>query len=343
MEDNQNKGVYGIDNLLPLQTDGGQSSGRTSAPGFEGWNGKAKPSDTDAMYTRSYAWRFQDDIVDWDIQIPVSIYEYCTNRARTGEYSIYITDPFQQSFIRSLVDRLETYCQRRSLGDNAPLYAAIAFVQNLDYSLDIDDTGHEAYPKYAIETLVHQRGDCEDGTILLGTLLWEMGYDIAVLTLPDVQHMVLGVASDSVSGTSVEYEGRDYYVIETTDTGWNIGQFPPEYANSSVQPHHPEGQPVLVHEWDATPKADGLVEVTVHVANFSEGTANNLSIQMEFEYRDGDVAARQALEINGDPLEPGDFTKYEGTIRVDMSQKLRGRCQLAIGRLLHDESESDWK
>ncbi|AXG08376.1 hypothetical protein [Haloplanus rubicundus] len=336
-----------------LRPDGGRSTDRTSAPGFDGWSGQSKPGNTDATYTRTFEWSFRGDRLEWDIEIPISTYEYCTNRARTGQYAIYLADPLQRPFVDSLVERFENHCRDRSLGEHSRLYAALRFVQHLEYTRDVDDTGHETYPKYAIETLVHRRGDCEDGTILLGTLLWAMGYDIAVLLLPDAQHMVLGVAGEEFSGSSVEYEGTSYYVVETTDVGWDVGEFPPRYANTSVRPHHPEAQPILLHEWEATPRNEdsaetlsgngNLVDVTVHVSNFGDAPADDISVQMEFERRDGDVVGRRALTVDDGPLLPSDFTKYEGTLRVDTERKVRGRCQLGIGRQLHDESESDWQ
>jgi len=327
----------------PLRPDGGRSTDRTSAPGFNGWSGQSKPSNTDMVYPRTYEWSFRGDRLEWDIQVPVSTYKYCTNRARIGQYAIYLADPLQRPFVDSLVERFETHCRERSFGGHARLYAAVRFVQHLEYTLDVEDTGHAVYPKYAIETLVHRRGDCEDGTILLGTLLWAMDYDVAVLALPDVQHMVLGVASEEFSGASVEHDGTQYYLVETTDVGWDIGEFPPRYANASVRPHHPDAHPILLHEWEATSQDATLVEVTVNVSNFGDALADGISVQLEFERRDGDIVGRQALAVHDGPLHPNDFTKYNGTLQVDTKRKVRGRCRLGIGEKLHDESESNFQ
>lgn len=323
-----------------VRTDGGDRS-RLSAPGFEGWSGGATPDSTDATYTRTHEWTYLDETLRWDLEIPVSTYEYCTNRARTGQYGLYIADPFQRPFVGSIAERLSDHCRGLTRGDR--LTAATRFVQCLEYSLDVEDTGHEAYPKYPIETLVHRRGDCEDGTILLGTILREMGYDIAVLVLPEARHMVLGVAGDDFSGANVTHEGTDYYVLETTDVGWDVGEFPPEYANASVRPHDPDESPVLVHQWEATPRDARTVDVDVHVANYGDAGAEDLSVQIEFERRDGERIAAGQLRGGSSRLEPGDSTTYEGSLRLEPKREVRGRCRLGLGRMLHDESESDWR
>lgn len=52
---------------------------------------------------------------------------------------------------------------------------AHGLVQSLDYHLD-SETGWTEYPKYAIESLVDEQGDCDDGAIWTASLLTALGY-----------------------------------------------------------------------------------------------------------------------------------------------------------------------
>ena len=64
-------------------------------PSFDGWTAAVDPKDYHKAYTRDHQWRFQGRNLEWNISIPVSIYEYCTNRHRVHDYGVYMADPFQ--------------------------------------------------------------------------------------------------------------------------------------------------------------------------------------------------------------------------------------------------------
>jgi hypothetical protein len=111
---------------------------------------------------------------------------------------------------------------------------AIAFVQGLDYVPDDIGTGYDEYPKFPLETLYDQGGDCEDSSILLASLLRELGYGTVLVMTED--HMGVGVkASEPANFT---YMNMDFYYIETTAPGWGIGELPEELngVNISILP-----------------------------------------------------------------------------------------------------------
>lgn len=327
----------------PFETDGGRPRSRITAPEFNGWGASATPGDTDGEYTRTHEWTLWGDQIEWEFSIPISIVEYCSNRLRTGAYTRYLVDPFQEPFIVSLADRLREHCRTEYNDPEQAFLAALRFVQNIDYSLDVNNTGHEIYPKYAIETLTHLRGDCEDGTILLGSLLRALGYDVAVLVLPGAKHMMLGVAGEEFSGASVDHEGTHYYVVETTDVGWDPGELPPEYGNSTVQVQVPDEVPVLVHEWTAVPRRDAAVEASVHVANYGDTPVKDVRVQLDFERRDGTTVVQRPIGYRPETLKPGDSVDFAKTLRFPAEREVRGRCQVITSRQLHDESMSDYR
>ena len=54
------------------------------------------------------------------------------------------------------------------------------FVGDVQYVYDLDDAGEQSeYPKYPIEMLWEQGGDCEDASALYISLVEALGYDAA--------------------------------------------------------------------------------------------------------------------------------------------------------------------
>ena len=56
-----------------------------------------------------------------------------------------------------------------------------AFVGDIQYQLDSIDYGDQEYPKYPIEMLWEQNGDCEDAALLYISLTESIGYDAALM------------------------------------------------------------------------------------------------------------------------------------------------------------------
>lgn len=121
--------------------------------------------------------------------------------------------------------RLRSLSGKHSLGTIAEINNVLAFAQRFAYASDREDHGVAEYPKYPLETLVEDRGDCEDHAILAAACLALMGYDVRLVLLdygPGPGHMALAVAGadelpdafalrDPVSGI------RFYYCEVSTD------------------------------------------------------------------------------------------------------------------------------
>jgi hypothetical protein len=88
--------------------------------------------------------------------------------------------------------------------------------------------------KYAAETIVENEGDCDLFSIIAASIMNAGGLDVIMLLLEQHDHMMLGVhlpekPEDARTDVcSYEYEGKTYYVAETTggkwETGWRVGE-----------------------------------------------------------------------------------------------------------------------
>lgn len=94
-----------------------------------------------------------------------------------------------------------------------------------DIELDEKEIIKGEYPKYPLETLVEEKGDCEDFSILAASILKSMGYDVALIFIPG--HCALGITEvEGIKGEFVEYDGKKYFYCEMTEEGWKIGELP---------------------------------------------------------------------------------------------------------------------
>lgn len=111
-----------------------------------------------------------------------------------------------------------------STGDTCKICIAIDFVESMIYEYDIDYIGQNEYPKYAIETIIDEKGDCEDTSFLMASILEALGIDTILFVLPE--HLAVGVYCNGCSGTYYTYKGRKYYFLETTGApgSWEIGR-----------------------------------------------------------------------------------------------------------------------
>jgi len=313
-------------------------------PEFEGWAGRSKPeqSEADGGFLRRFSWTFRGREETWEMDVPGPLCKYYTERHRTRRFGAYIADPFDEPFVAGLADRIRRFADRRGLSRRDRVNAAVRFVQSLEYTPDDVTTGQVEYPKYPIETLVHEGGDCEDTSLLLGALLRELGCEVAPVVLPNHHHMLLGVAPDfDVDGAYYGYEDTAYYTLEATGHGWNIGDLPRQYRNASAEVHPIDETPVLVHEWHARPQRSGDVDLSVHVANFGDAPAESLSVGLQFRDEQDRVCGRKQVVRDG-TVQPSRSEQYTATIGLPADRTIRGECVLGESGRVHDESTSAW-
>ena len=298
-----------------------------------------EPSESTEQFTRNYSWTYKGKW-SWQGTIPKSLYDYyqALPRPPTKNYSVYVTHPLDDSYMDLLVEKIREASAQEGFSEYETVALAAAFVQSLPYSDDSVTTPYDEYPRYPVETLVDNGGDCEDTSILLASLIDKLGYGVVLIVLP--HHCAVGVKSgDNMYGTYWEYQGSRYYYIETTGAGWDIGALPEEYQNTAAEIYPMVPVPIITHDW--TIEAEGnIAKVTVKVANLGTTAAQNVTVFGGF-----DAGGDQCW--NGELSDPFQVeANHEVTIvlrlRVPLGKHTRLVVQIGIDNHLVDESRSKW-
>ena len=108
--------------------------------------------------------------------------------------------------------------------------AILMIVQQIPYNEEIPHSGTLRYP---VETLGDNSGDCDVLSVLAASLMKAGGLDVVLLEYSN--HMNIGVClPNKQSGTYYNYNGKRFYVAETTGSGWRVGGCPPQYTRAYV-------------------------------------------------------------------------------------------------------------
>lgn len=135
---------------------------------------------------------------------------------RQDQYDVFIYDNSDEEIIN---DILSTIKNREGRLDYDIVQILVSFVQSIEYDKKAD------LPKYTLETLNLNKGDCDDKSILLSKLLSYAGYETCLFIYEKGQHMAVGLKIDDDSSAY-----RDGFIyIETTGNS-PIGKVPEEFA-----------------------------------------------------------------------------------------------------------------
>ena len=186
-------------------------------------------------YHKEFKWSYQGYEWVFNLDIPESLYEMyqkvpVTTRLlhQSSGYGFLTTtnDPYLQK----VATELKNASSQKGYDSYDEVSLALAFIQSLPYTSDSVTSKYDEYPRFPLETLVDNGGDCEDTSILFATLTLIMGYGTMYINPPD--HYAVGVLGDNLSGYHYTYNNKTYYYCETTGDGWEIGQAPDEHRNA---------------------------------------------------------------------------------------------------------------
>ena len=111
--------------------------------------------------------------------------------------------------------------------------ALLSFTQAIGYKSESIDVG-----KYPLETIFNQ-GDCEDLSILFGSLVVSLGYNATIMVIEIYDenedewggHACVGVylsytPTAPITSWYYDIDSNEYWICETTSQGWLIGNLP---------------------------------------------------------------------------------------------------------------------
>jgi predicted transglutaminase-like cysteine proteinase len=242
----------------------------------------------------SVSTRYYSKGLDKTIAVPYPdfLYAYYSNLDRivVEDYSVFILDCYDDVYLDFILDKIiDSSSDSRS--DAEKINYVNGFVQALEYKKDSEENDSYEYPRYPIETLFNENGggDCEDKSILSASFLERLGYQVALLRLPE--HMAVGVKLSKNAVPKYDLYKDGYYFLETTTAGKPLGFVPKEYESPSELYVYPITQTEFVtHNWKngvvtifSKTESGDFVKVIAFIENFGNEPAENVKFQGVFK------------------------------------------------------------
>lgn len=301
-------------------------------------------SNTPGMFSRTYTWDYEGR--NWQLTLPLDneLYEKYKSRTRNRDYDLFASDPYDDWLIKDIAEALLSLSKAHGLEERQIPELCISFVQSLNYTSDLESSGYDQYPRFPYETLYENGGDCEDTSILSVAILQEMGYDVVLLELPE--HMALGIKCNTgYKGRCFEYEGSNYYYLETTGSDWQIGEIPEEYADQPVHVVPVYRRPMINLGFKAQceySKKEGTVNVNVTVRNVGSERAENAIVYVALQAEDK-LSLWDETESSSITIEPEEFFNYTAKgLTVPAGEKFRVYVQASGENMVSENITSDW-
>lgn len=299
------------------------------------WEYQNFPSEIDLQdaYARQFEWEYQNSTFEWTMELPKNVYEMRKVRMRIYDYGAYVADTLTQNLFDGFGETIVAEQQKNGYSTIETVEFVSRFVQSLEYVHDDISTGYNNYPRYPIETLVDEVGDCEDSSLLLAALLDVIGLEVGLLEFDN--HLGVGVALDAADG-NVEFHGTDYTYIETTDTGWDPGELPPGLDGASVSLHEVDDSPVLHTHWQAEPQGNEI-NCSGALLNHGEGVANDVGFYLIVKDQSGEPVG--GVQKEWDSIHPGQEVQWNEPGPLSPGRSVDAQWKLSIDGIVHDESE----
>jgi len=182
------------------------------------------PAGGDRLMAQHFEWDYSGTHWTWDYSFLSDWYDYYKNMTHGDQGISFITS--DNFYIQEIAAMLKN---KADVNNYTRSEFAVSFIQSLGYVGD-NVIGYDDYPKYPLETLGEQNGDCEDTSYLAASIIDAMNIDVRLILLPG--HMAIAVAFNcDMDGFYYRSNGRCYYYVETTVSGWSVGDMPDEYIN----------------------------------------------------------------------------------------------------------------
>ena len=317
-------------------------TGRVRSPGVIPENGSSGipegtgTTDGNGSIYRSYSWNFKNTTWTWQGNFSQASYNYYRSKPhdRENNYAEYVLSDYDHRILSDIVTKFKDVGRSNGFSEYENVMNIAAFVQSLNYTSDKVTTGYDEYPRYPVETLVDDGGDCEDTAILTAALINEMGYGVVLIQLPG--HMAVGVkGTDAFQGTYYVSQGDRFYYLETTGGArWNLGEMPKEFQHSPaallplVQRSRVDMSCAEAGAWQDA--ANLYLNENCSIRNIGVGTAKNLRL---YVVAMNSVEGDERIWLPDTTLQLGDFPEGAsgyGTalMRIPLNQTARVRFYL---------------
>jgi len=209
-------------------------------------------------YREDFEWSYKGYEWTWSLDIPKSLYEAYKNVAvstrlqyQASGYGFLTTT--NDVYLQRVAEKLEEATSQKGYDSYDEVSFVLAFIQSLPYTSDSVTSGYDEYPRFPLETLVDNGGDCEDTSILFATLTLIMGYGTVYINPPE--HYAVGIlGEEGLPGYYFTYKDKRYYYCETTGSGWEIGELPEEFQNEEATIYEiKEYQQYVPESWSVPP------------------------------------------------------------------------------------------
>lgn len=299
---------------------------------------------TSGTASRTYSWEYEGRC--WQLTLPLdeALYETYTARTRNRDYDLFASDPYDDWLIKEIADSLLSLSKAYGIDESEIPGFCVSFVQSLNYTSDLQSSGYEQYPRFPYETLYEGGGDCEDTSILSVAILQEMGCDVVLLELPE--HMALGIkCNPEQKGRSIEYEGSNYYYLETTGSDWQIGEIPAEYEDQPVLVVPVYRRPMITLDFKAQceySKTEGVVDVSVTAINVGSERVENTTFYVALQAEDK-LSFWDGIESPMVAIEPEDVYNYTAKgLKVPAGEVFRIYVQAFGENFVSENVTSEW-
>ena len=286
-------------------------------------------------YKITHHWTYDEREWKCSVTVPIVLYEYYQRRTHRGDdFAHYVLSEYDRDYIRDLVQSFRIGGEKRGYSETDHVYNVISFVQSLRYEYDIKSKQEEDYVRYPLETLVDGEGDCEDMVVLAASILYEMGYGVLLVSLPE--HLALAVrCSEFFPGTYYEYEGSRYYYLEMTSVGWDLGQIPAKFKGAEATLIPVIDRPVVrpdscYYQYDAYLLSAATVQVNMRCAISNLGPRSTQGLILHVLFKSYETATKAIKEQRFQLVDLPEGGKAEFAVKVDVPRPFMGVIEYRV-------------
>jgi hypothetical protein len=137
------------------------------------------------------------------------------------------------------------------------------------------------------------------------------------------------------------HNGQRYYYVETTDTGWNVGEAPEQ-----VQGHSPEvisirSHPVLVFSYGIQVSSKGGVRINGALKNVGDAVAETAQLRVQFQ--DDQQNTLTTAESDPQTIPAGGETELSVSAVPPDDTKQRAKVSVLLDGSIHDSMTSEYR